>query len=271
MGEQITETTYKCPWCEYTHINLINSLRIHCQKKHKRSAQDLYDEIFEKKTCECGCGSVTKFRGLQIGYVRFCNGHNTRVDNHWGNNPEAHRKSGETRKKLYADGTLVAWSKGLTKESDERVRIRGEHGSQTIRSKPGELQKRSERMKRLRLSGEIPTVYGHDMSQWNDGVSSIKALAHSMLFKEWKFPKLVAAQFMCSKCQSSNNLNVHHDEIKMSDIVRMFVPIDGDPTFEEKIKFTDQIVKYHIENDVSGVVLCLDCHQKCHFVVKSQT
>ena len=105
-------------------FDTLDSLRRHIVQKHKISAEETYiDYVLDgiKPTCECGCGKHTKFLSIEKGFVKFIRGHASRVNNNWGHNPEVLKKSHDTQKKMYADGRLKIWNKGLTID-DERVR-----------------------------------------------------------------------------------------------------------------------------------------------------
>lgn len=112
-----------CKICNHELKNA-QSLSAHCRTKHKMTSEDVYIEYFLSgisPICECGCGEKPNYLGIYKGFVKYIHGHASRVNNNWGHNPEAHRKSGETQKKLYKNGELIIWNKGLD-ISDERVR-----------------------------------------------------------------------------------------------------------------------------------------------------
>lgn len=70
--------------------------------------------------CACGCGEEPKLIGSM-----FCKGHNLRVINPM-NNPETAKKASRSLK------GRTAWSKGLTKETDERLeKMSKKHKSKT--------------------------------------------------------------------------------------------------------------------------------------------
>jgi len=207
---------------------------------------------------------------LQHGFYDFVRGHHIRIHNPWGHNPEALRKSHATTKKLYEDGLIHSWKKGLTKDTDERVAAIGRKASETINNNVSELERRSKMMRKLRLDGTIPTLYGKEHSQWKGGTSSLSGLCHSnnRLYNEWKFPKLKNANFRCEQCSSTDNLCVHHDGERMADIVRK-ISIENDykgtdEEYDVKLTISELVTQYHIDNDVSGVVLCEECHKKIH-------
>jgi len=123
-------------------------------------------------------------------------------------------------------------------------------------------------MRADRLSGKIPNLSGENHSQWKGGISPINNMARAdrRLYTEWKYPILKRDNFQCVKCKSTDELQVHHNVETMSEIVRKIVPSDlsEDITFEEKSNWSDKIVSYHIDNNVSGETLCIKCHYELH-------
>lgn len=115
--------TIKCPECGKELLTL-DSLRKHRSIVHKIPSEQTYIEYKLngiKPTCACGCGEDVKFLGFELGYREYKLGHASRVNNNWGHNKEANKKSHETQKKMHESGELVIWNKGLTIE-DDRVR-----------------------------------------------------------------------------------------------------------------------------------------------------
>lgn len=112
-----------CKECDL-EFETLDSLRRHRVQKHNISAEQTYiDYILGgiEPTCKCGCGMKPKYMGIDVGYREYIRGHASRVNNNWGNNPDVLKKSHDTQKKMYADGTLKIWNKGLTID-DGRVR-----------------------------------------------------------------------------------------------------------------------------------------------------
>jgi very-short-patch-repair endonuclease len=112
----------KCKKCE-REFETLDSLRRHNKQKHGVDAEKTYIEyVLEgvEPTCKCGCGEKPKYLGIDVGFRDFIRGHAARVNNNWGHNPEALKKSHETQKKMHDSGTLKVWNDGLTKE-DLRV------------------------------------------------------------------------------------------------------------------------------------------------------
>lgn len=102
----------------------LDSLRRHRSQKHNVSAEQTYIEYVlggVEPKCKCGCGEKPKYMGIEVGFRDYLRGHASRVNNNWGHNEEAIRKSHETQKKMYSIGELTIWNKGLTID-DNRVR-----------------------------------------------------------------------------------------------------------------------------------------------------
>ncbi len=112
-----------CKECK-KEFESLDSLRRHRSQKHNINAEQTYiDYVLDgiKPTCKCGCGGSIKYLGIEAGYTEYIRGHSARVNNNWGHNLNAIKKSHETQKRMYGNGELVIWNKGLTIE-DERVR-----------------------------------------------------------------------------------------------------------------------------------------------------
>ena len=199
-----------------------------------------------KKYCKCGCKTVVKNE-----WVR---GHVARVHNNYGHNLKAIENSANTRREQYKNGERKVWNDGLTIE-DERVANNGKQVSKAF------TQDRKDRyskiMKKNRLDGTVPTLYGRDSSRWQGGTSPLSArvYASNRLYSDWKFPILKKAEFKCEECGDNKNLHVHHDKERMADILKSFVK-DENPV--------EKVVDYHIYSKVSGVVLCKIHHIEQH-------
>lgn len=116
--------------CKICNHELTNpqGLSAHCRLKHKMTAENVYIEYFlngVSPTCKCGCGGRPNYLGIYKGFVKYIHGHASRINNNWGHNPEVIRKSHETQKKLYESSEIVIWNKGLTVETDARVKNYG--------------------------------------------------------------------------------------------------------------------------------------------------
>lgn len=259
---------FKCPACEKQSD--VISLQKHCVRAHKISSEDLYVTLFLngiKPKCLCGCGVTPKYHRLGYGYSKFLPNHSIRVHNNWGHNPKALAKSHATCRIKRANGEMPAWSKGLTKETDIRLQATSETNRKTWT--PEKREKYSVWMKEWRLDGTVPTLSGSAHSQWKGGVAELHNLCRSYLNKVWTFPKLRAVNYQCSRCSSiGGELNVHHDGERFADIMHkianQFNWTGDNSDYEKKAQIAEAVSHYHINNNISGVVLCHPCHVKVH-------
>lgn len=112
--------------CKICNQELKNaqSLSAHCRTKHKMTSEGVYIEYFLSgipPTCACGCEEKPNYIGIYKGFVKYIQGHASRVNNNWGHNPEIVKKSHEIQKKMHENGELIIWNKGLTKDVDKRL------------------------------------------------------------------------------------------------------------------------------------------------------
>lgn len=258
-------SSFKCPSCSDFETTNLNSLRIHCQKKHALSTRVLYALLFlpggKEPTCGCGCGEPTKFITLQDGFSKYVLGHAARVNNNWGHNKDAREKS---LKKRRDEGlwSKNPWNRGKTKENDEEFAKIAEraYGSKEFR------EARSRDMTRNRLNKTVPDLKGHSHPQWKGGTSALQPLVRSHLHRAWVYPKLKESGFKCRGCESARDLEVHHDGERFAFILQKAIQALGEPgdDFEKKSLIAEWVTDYHINNGVSGTVLCEDCHNKEH-------
>lgn len=108
-----------CPYCGCSFKNY-NGLCKHIFKfkshgneisKEKLLADTFYNGEIPK--CKCGCGEYTNIS--YEGGAHFADykvGHIARINNNWGNNANALKKSAETRRKKFKDGAIIQWNKG---------------------------------------------------------------------------------------------------------------------------------------------------------------
>jgi hypothetical protein len=165
---------------------------------------------------------------------------------------------------MYERGELIAWNKGLTVETDERVASYGKTQSENITDE--DRKRRSLQMSAHRKEGIIPTLYGKDHSQWKGGVSALQPLCRSRLHSRWVYPKLKASNFTCQECGKQSDLCVHHDKERFAAILQKAIKELGehndDP--DKSSEIAEWVAQYHVQHDVSGIVLCEGCHEKAH-------
>lgn len=279
--------SFKCPKCDNQYDNIVSISR-HWSRTHKEETKTLYmhiNNLDTPPTCGCGCGQEVKFLDAGRGFSEYVWGHKARIANNF-NTEKSKSNSLQTRKKMLQEGTWKpfasnqtgnVWNAGLTKE-DPRVAAALEK-RETVTYK----EKASQRMREARLTGKIPTLRGSEHSQWNGGTSPLLSVCHANknLFDKWKYPILLVAHFTCKDCGNQNKngnpveLHVHHDKIKMSSIVRLIAEQEGwtetrglkveDPgLYDIKNRISEAVADFHVKNNVSGIVLCADCHTKIH-------
>jgi len=259
----------RCPKCDSSFERLI-SLSTHYRNRHKGTSKELYVGLFcndIEPTCGCGCGGSVRFTSITQGFCKYRKGHMQRVQNNWGHNKKAMEKSQATRREMHKRGEIKYWMQGKTVKTDSRV---AELGRKISESWTDEKRKEySERMKRNRLSGVIPTLTGSNHPQWKGGTSSIGQLARGShrLYQEWKFPILKSANFQCERCESKNNLHVHHSQETMSEIIDQYVK-EINPKllddFEIKRQIVESVIDHHLKESIPAEVLCESCHGTEH-------
>jgi hypothetical protein len=245
------------------------------KKQYGLTYQKYYHQYILKSDeipkCKCGCGEELEWKRTGYGKYKGRHGLILRLvtNNPWGRNKDAQIKSAETRRKQYASGERHGWCYGLSKETDDRVRNLVDKTKNTILNNKNELKRRSEFMKKQWRDGTIHTLYRENSSQWKGGVSSIQNVARNdkRLYEQWKYPILIRDQFKCVDCGSGRDLHVHHNCETFSDIIKKVMTLDDYEKVEDydtKKRVTDKIVEYHVKNNVSGITLCKECHNKLH-------
>jgi hypothetical protein len=257
-----------CKRCN-TEFETSDKLRRHVGRKHNVSSQEFYNEhILNGKIpkCKCGCGEVPVFRGFVKGYGEWLRGHISRVKNNWGHNEFAIEKSAETRREQYKNGQRKVWNLGLTKETDLRVAEYGKHSSASIKANSSELKRRKLHAEKQWQSGAFSVKWGKESHGWKGGTSSINNLirVNKRLYNEWIYPILCENGFKCQNCKLSKQLEVHHNDETMAEIISKYVDKTKEYTFDEKREIMNIVIDYHISNNVSGEVLCKSCHKKLH-------
>ena len=259
---------YVCPKCKKEFDKYVSMSR-HAGLTHDIPSDQFYVDCLlggAWPLCKCGCGQKVKWSWQLKGFRSYCQGHQARILNNWGNNPKAIEASAETRRRQYASGERVQWNDGLSSLTDERVKRNGYAVSEafTVDRK----RRYSKIMRRNRLDETVPTLRGTQHPQWNGGTSEINILARTdkRLYDEWKYPILIRDRFKCVECGGvDRGLHIHHDKEQMCEIVKKHMPdTDVITDFELKKSIASKIVDYHINNHVSGITLCGRCHNKIH-------
>jgi hypothetical protein len=257
-----------CKECN-TEFETSDKLRRHVGRKHDITSQQFYNDFvlgWNIPKCKCGCGEIPSFISFAHGYKEWVRGHIARVENNWGHNKSAIEKSSKTRREQYKSGQRKVWNIGLTKETDLRVAEYGKMGSISINANPSELNRRKRHAKAQWENGSFSVKWGKESHGWKGGTSSINNLirVNKRLYDEWIYPILCEQGFKCQKCQSSKQLEVHHNTETMAEIIAKYVDKSEEYTFDEKREIMNTVIDYHISNNVSGEVLCRECHKQLH-------
>ena len=259
----------KCSRCG-REFETYEQLRKHVGRIHKVDSHSFYVEHHLKgewPTCKCGCNEKVKWDADNKKFRDYVQGHQSRVVNNWGHNPKAVEKSSETRRKQFAAGERTVWNVGLTMETDVRVANNGSRVSETFTDE--RKDRYAEIMRKNRLNGTVPSLFGADHPRWKGGVSSLNQLARAdrRLYTDWKYPILERDGFKCTKCGNTHDLHVHHDKKTFSEIMSEVITDDDLQNVDDnavKRSLVERITDYHIKNLVSGVTLCHDCHAELH-------
>jgi hypothetical protein len=280
---------YECPLCKIRYDSVIG-LNNHWVRTHKETSEKLYRilnnlPLDQKNLCACGCKEEARYLGIERGYTEYVRGHSSRVHNNWGNNPKALENSINTRREMLKEGTWKPfvsletgehWALGLTKENSPIIAKKVEK----LLNDPIAVKRMSDRWKEYWATGKFTIKYGPEHSQWKGGVSSLKAYCRNnkLLYEHWKYPILCNAHFACEKCHKNKKvvLDIHHNGETMASIVKK-VAIENnwldivdmykdDPLklLEAKHFIGSLVAQYHIDNKVSGIVLCRECHMEEH-------
>ena len=254
----------KCSRCEKI-FDSYDSLRRHAGRIHKIDSTTFYVEYHLNghwPVCQCGCDKKVKWSKVNKKFCEFVQGHQSRIHNNWGHNPSAIQNSADTRRKQFSSGERKVWNDGLD-INDEKVKKYGKGISLSFTQHKKCIY--SNIMRKNRLSGVIPTLFGKDSPRWNGGTSSISNIVYSnsKLYKEWKYPILIRDGFKCTSCGSVKNLHVHHDRESLAEIIKNHVD-ENSTGFEEKKMVAEKVIDYHVNNNVSGIILCKKCHNKLH-------
>ena len=271
----------KCPECQEQFNNSLTMLA-HARYVHKFDQETVYRKLHnieDNPTCECDCGALVPYITFSVGYRKYVRGHASRVKNNF-NTEKSMNNSIKKRREMLKDGTWKPWheketgkhwSKGKTKENCASVMQ-----ATVTRETPEYKLESANRMRENRLNGIMPTLYGKDASQWKGGTSSLTGTcyANTRLYKEWKLPILKAGNFQCSKCENKKDLHVHHDKIRFSEIIHLIAKqhdwekvvcsVLTEETCSLKKTISDSVVDYHVNNKVSGIILCRACHGELH-------
>lgn len=112
-----------CPLCSGFSGKRLTTFEAHLREVHETTSKDLWDsQNGGPMMCACGCGTETKWNGWWMGYSKVVNGHNGSIYSTC--TPEEAAEI--SRKRSEALRGKTSWAKGLSKETDERIKARGD-------------------------------------------------------------------------------------------------------------------------------------------------
>jgi len=176
-----TSKRYKCPICSFT-CGRKNDFNTHVVDFHNfLSTQDAYNKVILKTsknlTCACGCEEELKFESWNVGYSsKFKLGHNGSIYSIYD---EKRAKEISNKRSLSLKGK-EGWSKGLTKETDDRILRRSKKIKSTLqaKSKRGEIASWSKGLTKetddrlLKLSKKLSDKYrSGELIPWAKGLT----------------------------------------------------------------------------------------------------
>lgn len=223
------------------------------------------DQVAPLPFCACGC-----MRPVKRHTSKYLQGHHARVNN-ISKRADIREKRRESMKKRHENGIMPEpWNKGKKAHDDERIAAYGRARSASFTEE--EKRQRSETMRENWKTGKIVPLSGLDHSQWNGGTSSItqRIRGNSQLYESWKRPILKRDEWKCRHCGRTVELVVHHNQERFAEIVKKCLfalypdALERELTWEEQGEIVKRVVFYHVQNDVSGITLCWDCHEKVH-------
>ncbi len=113
----------RCHLCSTFSSKRLTAFERHLVDVHGTTAQLAWDAIHDGPVlCACGCGNPTTWIGWKRGYSRLIIGHNGNLEAVYGKE-KAQEISERRRQKLVGQ---KGWSKGLTKDTDERIASRAQ-------------------------------------------------------------------------------------------------------------------------------------------------
>lgn len=132
----------------------------------------------EPPICACGCGIKVTFDYNHMRWCKFISGHNKSMlgRKHSQNTKDAISK---TRSKRLAEGKIVTWNKGLTKETDARVKLNGIHTSE------GMIHNGSQKGENNSMYGTRGPFHGKAHSATTKFKMSIKRRLYKRRHPEW--------------------------------------------------------------------------------------
>lgn len=112
---------HTCPLCGELTTKRLTTLTKHFADIHSKSDEEVWEmQNGLRSVCACGCGGYTSWRGWGKGYGKVINGHNASIYAVYSQEEAAKISASRSAALTGREG----WSKGLTKENDERIALR---------------------------------------------------------------------------------------------------------------------------------------------------
>ena len=127
---------------------------------------------------------------------------------------------------------------------------------------PETCKKVSATIKQKVANGEQVYPKGSAHGGWK-GYRDRAQTIRTRLYKAWVFPILERDKFTCTSCGKNKvRLEVHHDKEPFRDILAKFCDESLYRMELEKFEqIIEQVVNYHLTEQVSGITLCTECHR----------
>ena len=107
-----------CPLCNSFSTVKINKFDQHLITVHNTTSKDLYDLIHPNDhLCNCGCNQEVKWINYRLGYSKFLRGHNGSIYSIYDEATALKISQKRSNSLLGKTG----WSKGLSKETDDKI------------------------------------------------------------------------------------------------------------------------------------------------------
>ena len=243
------------------------------QLKAQEVANKLYNGI--RKKCLCGCGQETNYNAVKKDLNDYMKGHLARTNA----NPtkgtkgtleakEHMRKAYEKRKSDLQTGEAIQWNKGLTAETDDRVKQYSEKQIGKVVSdelKDNQSKRMHDRIAKMKEDGTYDTEFNAWQKEyWKDPQHRLEQSKRSsenvlnMKFKTSKF-ELDVIDFL----QANNIIFKHEFRISTKEYNKVYdfkidenilLECDGDFWHCNPIKFpngpTYKMQHHHINNDI---------------------
>lgn len=226
----------KCPLCDAFSSKRLTALEGHLRTAHQTTSQAEWNKLNSGPSkCGCGCGQTTTWIGWLQGYSTLVKGHNGNIYAIY-DEATAQRISNQRKQKLKGQ---TGWARGLTKETDKRIRLRGEAtsvgrkrameaGDITIWSKG--LTKETDKRVAKQASISKQAYADGERVQWHKGLTEetdpriklkndeLRARYEEGDLIPWHRGKTIANEPRLAKAWQSRDATVEYEHVRWSDI-----------------------------------------------------